>query len=485
MAAVKSEVPNEITTSSNLAIKAESNRLKNLFEKLDINRDGKIDSDELAEGLHRMGYAHISKEQIEIFLQKSDKSKSGDLSLREFVEYLQRHEKQLHFVFSSLDLNQSGRINSSEIKTAFGKQGINIDSEEAEKLVARIDANNSLDISFEEWRDYLLFHPSSNLNDILEFWRQESYLNQLDHGEDIGDLSDRLFAGIWWRHLVAGGIAGAVSRTCTAPLDRIKVHLQVHGGRLGIGIGDAFRYMLREGGLKGLWRGNGINVVKIAPESALKFWCYDELKKLIKGEDSRELLIQERLLAGSLAGAASQTVIYPLEVMKTRLALRRTGEFKGVFDCAAKLFRAEGLKVFYKGYWPNLFGIIPYAGIDLAVYETVKRKMTDNYVSEGKSPNALMLLSCGTFSSCCGQLAAYPLALVRTKLQSQAGIGAKLSLPYEQTHTLGLLRYIVRTEGVKGLYRGIVPNFCKVAPAVSISYLVYERTRGFLGVEMS
>ena len=79
-----------------------------------------------------------------------------------------------------------------------------------------------------------------------------------------------------------------------------------------------------------MWRGNGINVVKIAPESALKFWCYDELKKLIKGEDSRELLIQERLLAGSLAGAASQTVIYPLEVMKTRLALRRTGEFKVV-----------------------------------------------------------------------------------------------------------------------------------------------------------
>jgi len=149
------------------------------------------------------------------------------------------------------------------------------------------------------------------------------------------------------------------------------------------------------------------------------------------------------------------------------------------------LFKAEGMKVFYKGFWPNLFGIIPYAGIDLAVYETVKRKVCEKYVSENKSPNALVLLSCGTFSSCCGQLAAYPLALVRTKLQSQAGIGAKLSLPYEQTHSLGLIRYIVRTEGVKGLYRGIVPNFCKVAPAVSISYYIYERTRSHLGVEMS
>ena len=62
--------------------------------------------------------------------------------------------------------------------------------------------------------------------------------------------------------------------------------------------------------------------------------------------------------------------------------------------------------------------------------------------------------------------------------------GLNLGLPKEQTHMIGLFKYTVRTEGVKGLYRGIVPNFCKVAPAVSISYYVYERTREHLGVEM-
>ena len=178
-------------------------------------------------------------------------------------------------------------------------------------------------------------------------------------------------------------------------------------------------------------------------------------------------------------------MIYPLEVMKTRLALRKTGELTGILDCAKQIYKAEGWKVFYKGYWPNLVGIIPYAGIDLAVYETLKNMILEKFSQEHKSPNALVLLGCGTLSSCCGQLAAYPLALIRTKLQSQAGLGAKLSLPYEQTHALGLARYIVRTEGLKGLYRGIFPNFLKVAPAVSISYLVYERTRSRLGVQMS
>lgn len=57
------------------------------------------------------------------------------------------------------------------------------------------------------------------------------------------------------------------------------------------------------------------------------------------------------------------------QVLKTRLALRRTGQFAGIMDCAKHIIRKEGVAAFYKGYVPNMLGIIPYAGIDLAVYE--------------------------------------------------------------------------------------------------------------------
>jgi len=458
--------------------------LERLFHELDTNGDGRIDIHELFEGLKRMGYAHISEEQVEEFLRLSDVSRSGDLDMAEFMSYLQRHEQQLHIVFSKLDSNQDGKICVDEVVDGFKKMGIVITANEAAALLNRINDDNSLDISFEEWRDYLLFHPSSDLKDIINHWRKTTII---DIGEDIGvpdDFSDQdMVTGMWWRHLVAGGVAGAVSRTCTAPLDRLKIFLQVHGGRKKLHILDTFRYMLREGGVKGLWRGNGINVIKIAPESAIKFAAYDSLKRLVRGDVDRELALYERFLAGSLAGGISQTAIYPLEVMKTRLALRRTGEYTGMADCAKKLFRSEGLRVFYRGYLPNLLGILPYAGIDLTVYETLKRKYLLRYNQEGGSPPAISLLCFGTFSSCCGQVAAYPLALVRTKLQSQAGLN--LNLPKEQTNAIGLFKYILRTEGPKGLYRGMVPNFCKVAPAVSISYFVYERTREHLGVEMT
>lgn len=116
-------------------------------------------------------------------------------------------------------------------------------------------------------------------------------------------------------------------------------------------------------------------------------------------------------MAGSLAGATAQTAIYPMEVsvesvlvgmhcrtcsallpqafaqyqcmfalllplksaslqvLKTRLTLRKTGQYSGMFDCAKKILKNEGVKAFYKGYIPNILGIIPYAGIDLAIYE--------------------------------------------------------------------------------------------------------------------
>uniref|UniRef100_A0A336M5V3 CSON012328 protein n=1 Tax=Culicoides sonorensis TaxID=179676 RepID=A0A336M5V3_CULSO len=138
----------------------------------------------------------------------------------------------------------------------------------------------------------------------------------LDIGEDLNVPNDftktEMQTGMWWRHLAAGGVAGAVSRTCTAPLDRLKVFLQVQTSKQKIS--DCFQYMYKEGGASSLWRGNGINVLKIAPESAIKFAAYEHIKRLMRGNENRSMTMSERFVAGALAGGVSQTIIYPLEI---------------------------------------------------------------------------------------------------------------------------------------------------------------------------
>ncbi|XP_046695092.1 calcium-binding mitochondrial carrier protein SCaMC-2-B isoform X7 [Silurus meridionalis] len=343
-----------------------------------------------------------------------------------------------------------------------------------------MDKNGTMTIDWNEWRDYHLLHPADNIPEIILYWKHSTIF---DVGESLM-VPDEFTAeekktGMWWRHLVAGGGAGAVSRTCTAPLDRLKVLMQVHSSRVNtMCMAGGFSQMIREGGIRSLWRGNGINVIKIAPESAIKFMAYEQIKRLI-GSKQETLGILERLVAGSLAGAIAQSSIYPMEVLKTRLALGKTGQYSGIVDCAKHILQKEGVAAFYKGYIPNVLGIIPYAGIDLAVYETLKNSWLQRYATDSADPGVFVLLACGTMSSTCGQLASYPLALVRTRMQAQAATldGAP------QMSMSSLFRHIVRTEGAMGLYRGLAPNFMKVIPAVSISYVVYEHLKTTLGVQ--
>ncbi|XP_064138543.1 mitochondrial adenyl nucleotide antiporter SLC25A24 isoform X2 [Loxodonta africana] len=394
------------------------------------------------------------------------------------MKYLKDHEKKMKLAFKSLDKNNDGKIEASEIVQSLQTLGLTISEKQAELILQSIDADGTMTVDWNEWRDYFLFNPATDIEEIIRFWKHST-------GIDIGDsltipdefTEDEKISGQWWRQLLAGGVAGAVSRTSTAPLDRLKVMMQVHGSKSDkMNLVGGFRQMVKEGGVRSLWRGNGTNVIKIAPETAVKFWAYEQYKKLLT-EEGQKIGTFERFISGSMAGATAQTFIYPMEVLKTRLAVGKTGQYSGIFDCAKKIMKHEGLGAFYKGYIPNLLGIIPYAGIDLAVYELLKSHWLDNFAKDTVNPGVMVLLGCGALSSTCGQLASYPLALVRTRMQAQAMLEGS-----PQLNMVGLFRRIISKEGVRGLYRGITPNFMKVLPAVGISYVVYENMKQTLGV---
>ncbi|KAM7161667.1 mitochondrial adenyl nucleotide antiporter SLC25A24 isoform 2-T2 [Macrochelys suwanniensis] len=346
-----------------------SSRYENLFKKLDLNEDGRVDIAELHVGLKALGIP-LGRDAEEKIFKTGDSNKDGQLDFEEFMQYLKDHEKKMKLAFKSLDKNNDGKIEASEIVQSLKILGINISEHQAEKILQSIDADGTMSVDWNEWRDHFLFNPATDIEEIIRYWKHSTVL-------DIGDsltipdefTEEEKKSGQWWRQLLSGAVAGAVSRTGTAPLDRLKVMMQVHSSKSNkMNISSGLKQMVKEGGIRSLWRGNGVNVIKIAPETAIKFWAYEQYKKLFANEDGKIGTV-ERFVSGSLAGATAQTSIYPMEVLKTRLAVGKTGQYYGMFDCAKKILKREGLKAFYKGYVPNILGIIPYAGIDLAVYE--------------------------------------------------------------------------------------------------------------------
>lgn len=95
---------------------------------------------------------------------------------------------------------------------------------------------------------------------------------------------------------------------------------------------------------------------------------------------------------------------------------------------------------------------------------------------KNEEPGVLILLACGTISCTCGQMFSYPFALVRTRLQAHSSLNTTMVIMFKS---------IYKEEGFFGLYRGFLPNFLKVVPAISISYVVYENVRNLLGANMS
>ncbi|XP_037621166.1 calcium-binding mitochondrial carrier protein SCaMC-1-B-like isoform X2 [Sebastes umbrosus] len=453
-------------------------RWAELFDQLDINKDGHIDILELRTGLAGKG---LSRRSLEKFVEAGDTNQDGVLDFEEFTQYLSTHEKELKLMFRSLDRNNDGRIDAAEIQHSLHTIGVDVSLEDATRILLSMDKDGSLTINWNEWRDYFLFKPLTNMEDVARYWKRSMMLDigeQLTIPDEFSDEEKK--SGYVWRQLMAGALAGGVSRTATAPLDRLKVFRQVHGFEDFKGtVLSSIKFMLKEGGMRSLWRGNGMNVLKIAPETAIKFTAYEQIKNVMRSShETRNLRVHERFVAGSLAGAIAQTAIYPLEVLKTRLTIRKTGQYSGIADCAKQILQKEGVTAFYKGYVPNLLSIVPYAGIDLAVYETLKFSWLNR--NRGLAdPGVTVLVGCGAVSSTCGQLASYPLALIRTRMQAQALVkGAP------KPSMLALLHNIVTQEGVAGLYRGISPNLLKVIPAVSVSYVVYEYTRIVLGVDI-
>ena len=164
---------------------------------------------------------------------------------------------------------------------------------------------------------------------------------------------------------MAGGAAGAISRTLVSPLERVKLLFQMQGmPPKYTSTWQCIRTIWLTDGMYGYFRGNLANVVRITPTSAFQFFFYDFYKRLFFPRTD-QLHPLERLWAGGLAGSTACALTYPLDLVRARLTLQsgNNAKYKGIVHGLQCVVRDEGFAALYRGLWPSIAGIFPYIGI--------------------------------------------------------------------------------------------------------------------------
>ncbi|XVF55098.1 hypothetical protein PTKIN_Ptkin06aG0009100 [Pterospermum kingtungense] len=262
----------------------------------------------------------------------------------------------------------------------------------------------------------------------------------------------------------AGAIAGAAAKTVTAPLDRIKLLMQTHGVRAGqesakkaIGFIEAIVLIGKEEGIKGYWKGNLPQVIRVVPYSAVQLFAYETYKKLFKGKDG-ELSVIARLAAGACAGMTSTFITYPLDVLRLRLAVEPG--YRTMSEVALTMLREEGFASFYYGLGPSLLSIAPYIAVNFCIFDLVKKALPEKYRQKTQAS-----LLTAVVSATAATLTCYPLDTVRRQMQMR---GAPYRTVFEA------IPGIIERDGVIGLYRGFIPNALKNLPNSSIRLTTFD-----------
>jgi solute carrier family 25 phosphate transporter 23/24/25/41 len=288
------------------------------------------------------------------------------------------------------------------------------------------------------------------------------------------------------KYLTAGGVAGVISRTIASPFERLKILYQVQdlataSGKKYGGIVSSLVQMGREEGIRGYFKGNMSNIVRVVPYSAVQFVSYEEFKTVAQRiEGSQNLSTPGRLLAGAMAGVASTVASYPLDLCRGRLSAQSDFvKYKGIVHCLTTIYKEEGPAALFRGMMPTIYGIAPYVGVNFACYEWLKTSYATKYNNE--APGVVTKLAMGAASGSIAQTIAYPLDTIRRKFQL-IGFRDKNEVPPFRTTAEGF-RYILARDGVAGLYRGLLPNYLKVVPVVSITFVVYEWMKDVLHMQ--
>ncbi|XP_057352043.1 ADP/ATP translocase 3 isoform X1 [Manis pentadactyla] len=268
------------------------------------------------------------------------------------------------------------------------------------------------------------------------------------------------------KDFLAGGIAAAISKTAVAPIERVKLLLQVQHASKQIaadkqykGIVDCIVRIPKEQGVLSFWRGNLANVIRYFPTQALNFAFKDKYKQIFLGGVDKHTQFWRyfagNLASGGAAGATSLCFVYPLDFARTRLAAdvgksATEREFKGLGDCLVKITKSDGIRGLYQGFNVSVQGIIIYRAAYFGVYDTAKGMLPDP-----KNTHIVVSWMIAQTVTAVAGVVSYPFDTVRRRMMMQSG---RKGADIMYKGTVDCWRKILKDEGGKAFFKGAWSN---------------------------
>ncbi len=291
----------------------------------------------------------------------------------------------------------------------------------------------------------------------------------------------------------AGGISGAVAKTATAPIERVKLIIQTQDANPKIksgevkrytGIGNCFIRVYKEQGVTAFWRGNLTNVIRYFPTQAFNFAFKDTIKALFPKQNPKTdflMFFLVNMASGGLAGAGSLCIVYPLDYARTRLASdvgSGKAQFSGLSDCLIKTAKGPGgFFSLYNGFGVSVLGIIPYRGVYFGMYDSlagINPFRSDKGVIGLASKFAIAQVTAITAG-----YASYPFDTVRRRLQMQS---EKAETEWLYKGTVDCFFKILKDEGMGALFKGAGANALRTVGSALVLVL-YGEIKTAMGYE--
>ncbi|RLN95813.1 hypothetical protein BBJ28_00024599 [Nothophytophthora sp. Chile5] len=461
--------------------------LREAFDRVDADNDGKVDALDIQRGLRGAG-VRLSADEVATLMLRLDPENRGQLEYKDFHAL---HEAFIHQTFHEFDKENKGFLVDADLQNGLHALGVNVTLDEAHGMIEQLHPKDTHRVHEADFKYlYLLLRAKMASTTGLERFLWDPDVRQLSKhwwkaSVEVGegglraplptDKDGKVKKVSPIIKFFGGALSGVIEAIILTPLDVTKTRLQLDKTGQYRGMFDCGKKLLAAEGPKGLFKGFTPWTIHVVLKNGTRFY-FNAIYRRMLTDKNGQVSGSNEFLAGALAGATEAVLIVtPFEVIKTRLQGQNIvkGEipkYRGPMQTTLTIVKNEGPLALWKGLAPT----IGRQGLNQACSfwsnNAIKKHVWK--LQDGESLPAWKSGLTGMLGAIPGPCINCPMDVVKTRLMAQeaaAGAGGKYS------GMVDALRVIAKEEGIPALYKGLVPRLMRLCPSYGIQWLVMDQ----------